>query len=466
MAKFGKILILGARGYSFSDETTRVFSVGWDELQKIKNLRDYDVLILDLFTGPPVVEWQRIYDLLDEEVMVNILRDGEILIIGDPRFNVETSVESGGRIRRPFLEWTATRFQWHNERGDTVEVTNEHRLRNYQPYLDHLHRWDYALDGIQLVREQLFIEDLNSFMAAGGRVRLEKTRLAWNRYGKDLAFRLNLILEAPDSRGFSEWEPVRELGHITFLPQTDLSEQESLLLLLRNLYGVESGATEPEWLLPYVAPGQQAVDQQIEHLTKQLEETSAQLSDAQLARAETRECLRLLYERGKPLEDAVRDILQVLGAEVEIPKEEGKEDGWISVVAGGKALEGVLEIKGTNSDQFDISGFRQLLEWHHRGIELRHKKYKPIFIGNSAADRPVDKRPVAFSDTWQKSAELASVVAVKTEDLYYAYELKLVGKLDVTKFWDNMFATDGVLERAKVPLLPEKSTTCTSNLEP
>jgi hypothetical protein len=130
------------------------------------------------------------------------------------------------------------------------------------------------------------------------------------------------------------------------------------------------------------------------------------------------------------------------------------------------SLEGVLEIKGTNSDQFDISGFRQLLEWQHRGIELRHKKYKPIFIGNSAADRPVDKRPVAFSDTWQKSAELASVVAVKTEDLYYAYELKLAGKLDVTKLWDNIFATDGVLERAKVPLLPEKSTTCTSNLEP
>jgi hypothetical protein len=458
MANIGKILILGARGYGFSDETTRVFSVGWDELQKIKNLRDYDVLILDLFTAPPVGERQKLYDLLDVEVMVNILRDGEILIIGDPRFNVETSLESGGRIQRPFLEWTATRFQWHNERGDTVEVTDEHRLRNYQPYLDHLRRWDYALDGTQLIREQLFIEDLNSFMAAGGRIRLEKTRLAWNRYGKDLAFRLNLILEEPVTRGFSEWEPVRELGHITFLPQTDLSEQESLLLLLRNLYGIETGTPEPEWLLPYAAPGQQAVDQQIEHLTKQLDETSAQLADAHSARAEARICLRLLYERGKPLEDAVRTVLADLGATVEVPKEEGKEDGWITVRVGKEALEGVLEIKSTTGEQFDESGLRQLLDWKNRGTLQRHKDYKPIFIGNSAVDSPGDKRPPAFGDSWRKSARVASVAAIKSEDLYYAYEMKMAGRLNVAGFWRDLFVTNGVFERTKMPLLAQNTT--------
>lgn len=269
MASFGKILILGANGYGFSNETTRVFSVGWDDLHKIKNLRDYDVLILDLFTPPPVGEWQRLYDLLDAEVMVSILRNGEILVLGDPRFQIETSLQSGGRVRRPFLEWTSVQFQWHDEPGDTVVVTDDYRLANYQPYLEQLRRWHYALDGLQLNREQLgFAMGVKSLDSVGGRVRLDKTRLAWNRYSKDLAFRVNLIFETADSGRFSDWEKVMDLGHITFLPQTDLSEQESLLLLLRNLYGIETGIPEPEWLSVYTAPGQQAVDQQIELLRK------------------------------------------------------------------------------------------------------------------------------------------------------------------------------------------------------
>jgi hypothetical protein len=161
--------------------------------------------------------------------------------------------------------------------------------------------------------------------------------------------------------------------------------------------------------------------------------------------------LKLLYERGKPLEDTVRGILQDLGGRIEAAKEEGKEDGWVTIEFGGETHSGVLEIKGTANNQFDIAGFRQLLEWVNRGMELRHKKYKPIFIGYSAIDLPVEKRPVAFSDTWRKSAELASVVAVKTEDLYHAYKLKTAGNLDIAKFWENLFATNGIFERVKIP---------------
>lgn len=188
-------------------------------------------------------------------------------------------------------------------------------------------------------------------------------------------------------------------------------------------------------------------------MKRQSQELQDKLADARNARAEARRCLKLLYERGKPLEDAVRGVLQALGATVETPKEEGKEDGWIAVKVDGKNLEGVLEIKSTASEQLDIKGFRQLLEWRNRGIELRHKEYKPIFIGNSAVDLPVDKRPPAFSDSWRKSAEVASVVAVKTEDLYHAYELKMSGKLNVPKFWENLFATKGIFERIQIPAL-------------
>jgi hypothetical protein len=457
VGRFGKILILGAGGYSFSDETTRVFSFGWEDLGSIKNLRDYDVLILDLLGSPPK-EWQRFYDLLDAAVMMDILRSGEILVLGDPRFQVETSLHGGGKVRRPFLEWTTGQFNWHNRHGDTVEILDDPHFRQYQPYLKHLKHWDYALDSVWVNREQLgFAANLGALELFGERVGLHKITLAQNRYSKDLAFLIKLVLASP--AGLS-----REIsGPVVFLPKTGLGEQDSLLLLLKSLYGVEIGASAPSWLSHYQAPGQEMIDKRIGQIEKQLKELRENLANAQSERAEARKYLKLLYERGKPLEDVARDALRELGATVETPKEEGKEDGWITVKIGTKTLEGVLEIKSTSSEQFDIAGFRQLLEWVQRGIELRHKKYKAIFIGNSSIESPVDNRPPAFSSSWQKSAELGSVAALKSEDIYYAYELKALGKLDVTAFWENLFATDGIFDRSKIRSLPDGSSVASSD---
>jgi len=454
MGRFGKILIVGASGYNFSNETTHVFSLGWGDLDRVKNLRDYDVLILDLLTPPTPRGSQRLYELLDVQVMLNILHSGEILVLGDPRFDVETLSQAGRKASRPFLEWTGAEFDWHNEQGDTVLITDNYELRDFEGYLRQIHRWEYALDNVRMSRRQLGVAlDLDAGEASGVRASLHKTSLARNRYSKDLAFRIELALEKAQSlvseQEFGRWGP------ITFLPKTDLSEQETLLLLLADLYDIETGAPEPKWISSYQAPGQDVIDQIIGQMEKEAEELRDRLADAQDARTEARKCLRVLYERGKPLEEAVRQTLQGLEASVETPKEEGKEDGWITVGGSSRTLEGVLEIKGTNSDQFDIAGLRQLFEWVHRGIELRGKKYKAIFVGNSAADRSVDERPPAFSDSWRKTAELASAVAVKTEDLYHAYELKMSGRLDVAKFWENLFTTDGIFNRAKIPLLPE-----------
>ena len=138
--------------------------------------------------------------------------------------------------------------------------------------------------------------------------------------------------------------------------------------------------------------------------------------------------------------------MRSLGAHVEDPSEPGKEDGWIVVSFGEKNYEGVLEIKSTKSDQFNEDGRKQLLDWIDRGIRLREKKYKGIFIGNSAVDKPLKERPWAFSDSWQKSSKLSEICAIKTEDLYTIYLLKQSGKLDIEKFWKTLFETDGIFD--------------------
>lgn len=48
----------------------------------------------------------------------------------------------------------------------------------------------------------------------------------------------------------------------------------------------------------------------------------------------------------------------------------------------------------------------------------KKKRYKPLFIGNSAIDRAPHERPNPFGDSWQASAALADVAGVLSEDLY------------------------------------------------
>ncbi len=108
-------------------------------------------------------------------------------------------------------------------------------------------------------------------------------------------------------------------------------------------------------------------------------------------------------------------LFRVIGAHVKVLEEKNKEDGWIIVEVGNTTYEGVLEIKSTKTDTFNERGRTKLLGWIDRGRTLQEKNYKGIFIGNSAVNRPKDERPLAFSGSWIKAAELSGICALKDE---------------------------------------------------
>jgi hypothetical protein len=231
-----------------------------------------------------------------------------------------------------------------------------------------------------------------------------------------------------------------------FLPRLNLSEDETITLILRDICGVETDLPEPAWVAQLKAPGQDSVDAEIGNITGELDTLREKLRKVESKRRAVRAALKLLYDRGSSLELTVRDTLRKLGAEVEDPTEPGKEDGWIVYHLDDRMLEGVLEVKSTRNQQFTEEPLRQLLEWIQRGVELRQKKYKGIFVGNDSIDDPPSKRPNAFSDSWRINAELNKIAAIKTEDLYAAYSLNTVGKLDVPAFWKRVFSTDGIFD--------------------
>ncbi len=446
-----KIALIGTQGYERRGEDLRIDCFPWHKINEITNLQDYDMLLFNLLslTTPAVLNGPEFHGKFNFDIAFEILRPGgQIIVLGDPRFKIRTSPSPIPAIEEPFLAWTGIVFTWDNRPGDTVSF-DEKQGPAFRELMRYLRRWDYSLRRCDLdpkVFEKRF--DRKELEKVGLQLQIVRNFFCVNRYDAALAFSVWWRLErvTHGTYGPPSETIVHEYGRIIFLPRMDLGEDEAITLVLKDVCGVETELPEPTWVAQLRAPGQEVVDEEIAGIAAQLEALRAQLRAAESKRSNVRATLKLLYDRGSSLELVVRDTLRKLGAQVEDPKEPGKEDGWITYQLDGQTLEGVLEVKSTRNQQFPENALRQLLDWIQRGVELRKKKYKGIFVGSNALDKALSERPAAFSDSWKKSAELYQIVAIKAEHLYAAYSLNAMGKLDVEVFWKQVFITDGIFD--------------------
>ena len=438
-----KVIILGSTGFERATPEIRIDCFLWSQLVKIRNVRDYDVVVLNLLPLSSEcvrkqVEWDRFHSLLNFRCAFEILMSrGQIYVVGDPRFNIPPNASSADKqdsvevLEVPFLEWSGVRFTWDSSPGDTVKPRyTSGYSQSFRSFISKLSNWTYSLERSRLDHETVGRYFKKSIL---DELDLQKVVFCQNRYHKSLAWTFRLNFQNAES------------GPLTFLPKVSLDENETLQLVL-SCIGIESELPEPQWLGGIAVPGQEGFDNDICRIEEQLDTLKRELAIAQRKRANCRECLKLLYEKEYALEPAVRDILRRSGADVEDPEERGKEDGWIVVKSGKEKFEGVLEVKSTLRDQFADRGRKQLLDWIDRGRTLRQNEYKGIFIGNSAVERPVSERPDAFSDDWRKAAELSRICAIKSEHLYAVYVLDTHGKVDMDEFWRILFETNGVAD--------------------
>lgn len=447
-----KLLLIGATGYDRNKDGLRLDCVGWDKLCEIANVRDYDVLVLNLLSiateaARKKVDWAKFSELLDFPSATDILtHSGTIVVLGDPRFEIP---KPKGTELTPFTEWTGANFHWDSQPGDTVKVNDSWDYREFNEYGKYLRKWNYSLGRCSQNRV-VFEEQWDShvFERKGWSASVQILTACSNRYGHALAFCVR-------HRIGDEYHVRIPYGLIYFLPEISLDEDETLLIVLRDFCDAASQLPEPEWVSGFNVPGQKAIDERIAQIKATLAEQQAALEKVTVERVKARTCLKLLYEREYALEPVVRGILRQLGATVDDPVEKNKEDGWVTIQVVGKTYEGVLEIKSAKSDQFSEDGRRQVLDWIARGQTLRDKNYKGIFIGNSAVTKPIKERPDAFSDSWKKSAKHSKICAIKSEELYFIYLLHKQGKVNLDDFWTKLFTTDGIFDIK--PFLPKET---------
>jgi len=444
MSNKRKVLLLGATGYSRETSDLHLKCVDWKKFSKIPNIRDYDVVVINLLELDAElrgeVDWQSFTEFLSFSHARDILQNGgKFIVIGDPRFNVEF-VDDGAKCELPFLYWTGFKFKWDNDSGDTIEFIDDYDHRAYSEYVKQFKKWPYSLERCS-IDEDVIEQNFNTryLHSEGIEPDIHIDNICWNRYRNHLVFSTRLFFQKGR-------ETILSLGSIIFLPKIEKNVDETLLIILRDLCSIESELPEPEWLAEYRAPGQDKVDSEIAEVRNDISKLFETLEKANARKGKLRECLKLLYEREFALEPVVGNILRLFGAHVEDPEEKNKEDGWVTIKIDDQTYEAVMEIKSTKSNQFGEGGRKQLLDWIDRGRTMREKEYKGIFIGNSAVDKPLKERPWAFSDSWAKAAELSGICAIKTEDLYFIYLLNSRNLIDLNQFWKDLFSTKGIFD--------------------
>jgi hypothetical protein len=439
-----RILILGTSAYRQQTQDALVVSKRWDQIDAGVNVRDHDVLVIDLLgiSNPEEVDWRGFMRQVTRRAVLELLvSGGRLMVLGDPRFTVEielkeTPLRPMSVPRREFLHWSGIEFQWDGATGTSGGPTVD--LAGLPPafrsYLNSISRWSYSLARANVAMPDF--GNIDTVRSLGVDIR----PLWANRYDHAVVFEADLMM-------MESGKTLGRLGPLVFMPRSGATREESIEAALA-LVGIELTTPEPEWVTGLTAPDQRGVDLLIAEVQQRADEVAAELDAAHADKAARRRWLGLLYEKQSALEPLVRDALRELGAEVEDPSDGDREDGWITVRAHGETFEGVLEIKSTRSATFDEQGLRQLEEWKLNGEQSRSKDYKGVFIGNRDIGRPITDRQAPFSDGWTRSAAKRQNVGVLTEILYVALVLKSEGVLNVGDLWVDVFRCDGPLDGA------------------
>jgi len=432
-----KVALIGVDAGPGESGSVRWTCFAWDAPQSSANLHDYDAWVLFMPSLPEQMKTDGLYNMLSIDYVWEALMSGtRVVVVGDPR----VSAYVVGRAPHPFLHWTGYDFQWKSTGGDTIDVANDSYKYAIENYLRRIKGWDYALRG--MTRSDWFegIRLVRTAKANRERLGLILISLAQNRNSELISGALQLCLFAQDDRLEREYES------IVMVPFGRLEPTEALSAVLAEAFGISIRQQAPTWAEQLVAPGQAPLDAAISEIRGEISAREVALQLKLQERTGVRSCLDVLFQIGTPLEDAVERLLGELGAIVERPGTTVDCDRYLSIEIAGLTRRAALEIKGTSKPQFDMRGFKQVLQWRDEAMIARGEEHRAVFIGNGDAEAPPESRASPFGDGWRRQTKLHKVTALTTQTLYQAYCAKAEGQLKIEEFWESLFSTDGIFE--------------------
>jgi len=428
MSDYRKYLLISGETSRLINEEWSLDRFAWKEAYQIKNLSDYDAVVLNL----EALAFQRERESLHPDITAmvfsaaswrQILRGGgRIILVGDlecvvpgrPEMPQNLQAEHLGKLidsrkdRRP-LEYRR------------IRRSDEDSEKRIYAYMDQVTDWSYSLSHLDLT--QAFAALLQKGQS------LFDCHVVFHgvtSFSTALAVTIGIICDHGPSM-------------ITLLPSSGRGYEADDIFVLREWLDVYSTVPPPKWVDSLTLPMQPELEKRIEAKTKEWEALRLDIETDQSALEDHKRWYRLLFDDGFGLEEIVKEAFGALGATVEKMSKE-KDDYRLTVQGYPTAL---MEVKGTHNAKFPIGVLRQLSGWIDEAESAAGISFKGIFVGNADRNEPPAVRGPLFESNGESFARIKQFTVLRTTDLYCLRMLAELQLLDNQKLWSELFGCSG-----------------------
>lgn len=242
-------------------------------------------------------------------------------------------------------------------------------------------------------------------------------------------------------------------GHLVFLPNLDFDIEELYSEEIGTAYSKEAKilglkfkqhiveidnalrnetakTARPIWLneTEFQIKNSQEIQKKIEVKNQQIKDIEEEIEELQKDFFESEKLNDLLFETGKPLENAVTYALTILGF-----KAENFDDGKLEldqVITSPEGVRFIGECEGKDNKQIDITKFRQLSDSLNEDFEREDVKEKAfgLLFGNPFRLILPNERPNPFTEKCISGANREKIGLIETRELYKVAKYLLENK--------------------------------------
>lgn len=195
----------------------------------------------------------------------------------------------------------------------------------------------------------------------------------------------------------------------------------AVIALDKALHSTADVTPEPVWAADpvYALAAERSLRSELLNVERQVEEAQRRKEDV-LEQLKGAGCLRaLLYEKGKPLENAIIEALKLLGFRAAPYKEAESEFDVVFECAEGRLLG---EAEGKDTKAINVDKLRQLAMNIHEDLQREEviSPAKGVLFGNGYRLSPPADRKVQFTDKCITASQSSSTALLATTDLFAA----------------------------------------------
>lgn len=277
----------------------------------------------------------------------------------------------------------------------------------------------------------------------------------FSAYGGQIVFLPKIDL---DKSEFTEYNAEENASWTTEALITGKKFLQSIVEIDTVLRKTSNKTPNPEWLnnKEYRLKESEKIRQNIEIDRTKITALNAEIQKLKNELLEAEKLNDLLFETGKPLEEAVIYALKILGF-----KAENFDDGVLEldqVITSPEGWRFIGECEGKDNKAIDISKFRQLSDALNEDFErdeVIEKAYGLLF-GNPFRLIHPSKRKNPFTEKCNSGALREKIGLIQTTDLYKVSKYLLENKNEKFKKECRKVIFEKLGELIKFPTIPEK----------